>query len=369
MAKRFGKWLALAFPAMACTPMASHAQSSATLFGLLDAGVSYVSNEGGKSNVKFDDGIFVPNLWGIRVTEDLGGGMHVVANLVDQFSVGTGSIITGQGLFGRNAYVGLTSDSFGSLTLGNQYDFMVDSLFSGMNDPAINFGLYSFRSGPFNKIAIPSNPPFAGSFDWDRMAGGHPISNSIKYQSNDFAGFKFGALYGFGGVPGSLGAGNSVSAGVNYDRGPFGVAAAYTNVKYYTAGQPQVTIRNWGVGAHYQLGKLTATALFTTVRNTFNGGAIFEGSAGASYALAPDWILAAGYMYMKGNGFLDNNHAHQISAIVNHILSKRTLIYAESVYQRTNEGAKALINGILDPTGSSSGPNQFIVRIGIKTSF
>ncbi|MCI0151408.1 porin [Paraburkholderia sediminicola] len=343
--------------------------SSVTLYGLIDAGISYVSNEGGHHNVKFDDGIFVPNLWGISGTEDLGGGLHATFRLVNQFNLGNGTILTGQGLFGRNAYVGLSSDQLGTLTLGNQYDFMVDSLFFGQNDAAINVGLYNFRAGPFNKIAIPGNPPFAGSFDWDRMAGGNPVPGSIKYQSNDYGGFKFGALYGFGGVAGSFGSGNTVSAGLNYEHGPFGVAAAYTEVKYFTEGQPQVGIRNWGVGAHYQLGKWTMTALVTTVRNTFNGGAIAQGEAGAAYQLAPDWVLAANYMYMKGDKFLDNNHAHQVDAIVNHILSKRTLVYVEGVYQRTNSGAQALISGVLDPTGTSSGPSQFIARIGVKTSF
>ncbi|WP_143327133.1 hypothetical protein [Paraburkholderia hospita] len=51
---------------------------------------------------------------------------------------------------------------------------------------------FTFRAGPFTKIAIPANPPFAGSFDWDRMAGGHPINGSVKYQSVDLAGFSFG---------------------------------------------------------------------------------------------------------------------------------------------------------------------------------
>jgi predicted porin len=348
-----------------------HAQSSGsvTLYGLLDTGISYVSNEGGHSNLKFDDGILVPNLFGLRGTEDLGGGLHATFNLVDQFIVGNGSIIPWQGLFGRNAYVGIASDQFGTLTLGNQYDFMVDSLLSKGNDPAYSVGLYGFRAGPFTKIAIPSNPPFAGSFDWDRMAGGHPINSSVKYQSVDFAGFSFGALYGFGGVPGSIGSGNSVSAGLNYERGPFGMGAAYTDVKYFSAGQSQVSIRNWGVGAHYEFERLTLSALATTVRNAFNGGAIVEGQIGATYRFAPDLLVSAGYMYMKGNQFLDNNHAHQLSTIVDYVLSKRTVAYAEAVYQRTNSDAHALISGVLDPSGASSGPNQLIARIGLKTSF
>ena len=360
--------------ASALLATAVHAQgvlggSSVTLFGLIDAGVSYVSNESGHSNLKFDDGIALPNLFGIRGNEDLGGGLHAVFSLVDQFILGDGSITPGQGLFGRTAYVGLSSDQYGTVTLGNQYDFMTDSLFASRSDAAMTVGgLYNFRAGPFSKIGIPGNPPFAPQYDWDRMAGA-TVQNALKYQSPTMGGFRFGALYGFGGIPGSFGRGNATSFGVNYDHGPFGAAAAYTEVKYVVAGQPDTNIRNWGVGAHYQLGNVNATALVTTVRNTANGGAIAEGEVGASWQIEPDWGVGADYMYMKGNAVLDSNHAHQISAIVNHNLSKRTNIYVETVYQRTNSTAQALINGVLDPDGTSSSPTQFIARVGVATRF
>jgi predicted porin len=345
------------------------AGDSVTIYGLIDAGVSYVSNEGGGKNVKFDDGIQLPNLLGFKGTENLGGGLHAVFNLVNQFSLGTGSIIPGQGLFGRTAYVGLVSDSYGSVTLGNQYDFMTDSLFFGHYDAAMEVGgLYNFRAGPFSRIGIPANPPFAPQYDWDRMAGA-TVASSIKYQSPSVGGFKFGALYGFGGVPGSFGSGDSVSFGANYDDGPFGMGAAYTEVKYLTAGAPEVAIRNWGVGAHYHFANVSTTALLTTVRNTSNGGAIAEGEVGGSWLFQPDWQIGADYMYMKGDAFLKNNHAHQITAILDYFLSKRTTVYVEGVYQRTNDGARALINGVLDPDGTSSGPSQLIVRVGVDTRF
>jgi predicted porin len=360
--------------ALPCTSLAvlasasfcAHAQSSVTLYGLLDVGITYVSNEHGHANLKTDDGINRPTLLGFRGSEDLGGGNRAIFQLTTQFSIDNGSLLPGQSLFSRTAYVGLESDRLGRITFGNQYDFMTDSLFFGGDEPAeVSAHLYSFRAGPFTKLGIPQNP--TGDFDWDRMAA-ERIANSVKYLSPVFAGLSVGAMYGFGNVAGSVGAGNANSFGLNYTATTFGFNAAYTNVKYLTPGV-ETGIRNWGVGAHYDLNNVDIRALVTTVRNTTEGGAIAEASGGLLYQFLPDWNVGGAYMYMKGNAVLDNNHAHQISAILDHALSKRTSVYLMSVYQRTNAGAQALINGINEPNGSSSGPNQFLMRVGINTLF
>ncbi|WP_396333504.1 porin [Burkholderia anthina] len=368
--KRVISWGVAAGVAAGMTGAQAEPGSSVTLYGFLDTGMTYVSNSGGHGNLKFDDGIMAPNLLGFRGDEDLGGGTHAVFDLATQISMGTGAIQPpGKGIFGRNAWVGLTDDRFGSIKLGNQYDFMIDALFFGRTDAAFAVaGLYDFRAGPFQKIALPYNPPYAAQFDWDRMSG-QTIANSVKYQSPSVLGFRMGVMYGFGGVPGSVGSGNSVSAGLNYDHGAFGAAAAYTEVKYLQPGGPQVGIRNWGVGARYDFGKLSTSALVTTVRNGANGGAIAQGELGATYLVTPALQLGASYLYMKGNAFLENNHAHQLSASVDYFLSKRTTVYAAAVYQRTNAGAQALISGIVEPDGASSGPNQLLARVGVQTRF
>ncbi|SDI50555.1 Outer membrane protein (porin) [Paraburkholderia steynii] len=338
-----------------------------SLFGLADAGVSYVSNEGGNRNIKFDDGIVTPNLFGLRGTEDLGNGSYVLFQLFNQFSVGTGNIV-GSGLFARTAYLGLENDGAGRLTLGNQYDFMSDMLFASGCDAARDVGgLYNFRNGPFQKLALPANP--TGAFDWDRLAGS-PVANSVKYVAPAFNGLRVGAMYGFGGGPGSLGVGSTESFGAQYAAGPFGAAAAYTNEKYpVSGGVPAASVRNWGVGAHYVIGSLNTSALITTVRNSASDGAVWMSEFGGTWHFDAALSLGIAYMYMKGNVSLDNNHAHQVTASLQYWLSKRTLVYASGAWQRANNGAQAQINGVLDPNGMSSNAVQSIARIGVQTAF
>ena len=341
----------------------AYAQSNVTLSGLLDAGVSYVSNEGGGHALKFDDGIAVPNLLKFTGSEDLGGGAHAVFALTNQFQMGSGAFMPGGSLFTREAFVGLDDDRFGRLTFGNQYDFMTDSLFFGLNDAAIYaVGIYDFRNGPFAKLALPDNP--TGAFDWDRMAG-VGVNNSVKYQSLTYGGFSAGAMYGFGGVAGSFGSNSAMSLGINYAHGGFGANAAYTEVKTAVSGA-QDSVRNWGVGAHYRLGTVTATALYTAVRNERNGGMVWQAELGGMWQLAPDVALSGAYMYMKGNDVVDNNHAHQLTAMLSYQLSKRTGVYVAGVYQRANQGANAQINDVMIASSSAS---QMIGRIGLQTRF
>lgn len=341
----------------------AQAQSSVTLSGMLDVGVSYVSNEGGSHVLKFDDGIAVPNLLTFSGKEDLGGGTHALFKLTNQFQLGSGSFMPGGSLFSREAFVGLDDSRFGKLTLGNQYDFMFDSLFGGFNDAAIFAqGIYDFRNGPFSRLALPNNP--TGAFNWDRMAG-VSLNNSVKYQSSSFGGLSAGAMYGFGGVAGSFGSNSSMSAGVNYTNDDFGANAAYTQVKTNVSGV-QDSVRNWGLGAHYRLGPVTATALYTAVRNELNGASVWQAEVGGLWVMEPQWTLSGAYMYMKGNQFVDNNHAHQVTAMLSYIFSKRTSIYVAGVYQRANQGATAQINDVME---ASSGATQFIGRVGLETRF
>jgi len=99
------------------------AQSSVTLYGIVDTGIEYVSHAdaAGDSVVRMP-GITgeVPSRWGLRGKEDLGGGLSAIFALESGFNMRSGTLNQGGRLFGRQAWVGLSSP-YGNLTFGRQY--------------------------------------------------------------------------------------------------------------------------------------------------------------------------------------------------------------------------------------------------------
>jgi len=77
------------------------AQSSVTLYGMLDAGLSYTSNVNGHSDYALVGGASGSNKWGLLGQEDLGGGLKAVFKLENGFNIATGGI-GGQGPIGSS---------------------------------------------------------------------------------------------------------------------------------------------------------------------------------------------------------------------------------------------------------------------------
>jgi predicted porin len=112
----------LAAAALGSFSIVAQAQSSVTLYGLLDAGITYANkvatSTGHDSLVKYGDGVASGSRWGLRGTEDLGGGLKAIFVLESGFSTGDGTSGQGGALFGRQAFVGLAKDGIGSVTFG-----------------------------------------------------------------------------------------------------------------------------------------------------------------------------------------------------------------------------------------------------------
>jgi predicted porin len=366
---------------------AAHAQSSVTLYGLIDAGFTYVNHAGtgAKSLYQYGDGVAQGSRWGLRGSEDLGGGLKAIFVLENGFNSGNGTLGQGGDLFGRQAYVGLAQNGIGSLTLGRQYSFSTDYLGGsyaiGGQTVAGNYGFH------INDV--------------DQLTSSR-INTSIKFNSANFYGLTFGALYGFSnqagafaGAPGASGSSATYSFGLNYVNGPVGIGAAYTDIRYPGSASPafSTTLANAsaltgtsvakdlataGVGARYTIGAATLFALWTHTNieqltghmTTFNA---YE--AGGKYAFTPALTGALGYTYMQAKD-LTNGHWHQVDASVDYALSGRTDVYLLGIFQdasgKTSKGAD--LQAQIGSSSSSFLPaagadTQLAVRVGIRHKF
>jgi len=107
---------------------AAHAQSSVTLYGIVDAGFTYTNNQKGQSAYQATPGNVQGSRWGLTGSEDLGGGNKVLFKLENSFNLETGALGGGGRMFGRGAWVGLSNDQAGMITLGRQYNSVQDYL-------------------------------------------------------------------------------------------------------------------------------------------------------------------------------------------------------------------------------------------------
>jgi predicted porin len=368
---------------------AAHAQSSVTLYGLIDAGISYVNNSktatGHDNLFKYDDGVAQGSRWGLRGTEDLGGGLKALFVLESGFNSGNGTLGQGGALFGRQAYVGLSKDGIGSLTFGRQYSFSTDYLGGNYSTGGQTVaGNYAYHIN-----------------DVDQLTSSR-INNAVKFSSANFAGLTFGAMYGFSNQAGAFagsptvgttaGSSRAYSFGVNYANGPFGVGAAYTDIRFpaqstpaFSTAMANVTtgtvrdLRTFGVGGRYTIAAATLWALYTNTRfEPITGGtttfAAYE--AGAKYAFTPALTAGAGYTYMHLSN-ANRGHWNQADLSVDYALSKRTDVYALGIYQIAS-GHNAATGDVQAQIGSSTSyfntsgtgsDNQLAFRVGIRHKF
>jgi general bacterial porin, GBP family len=374
--------------ALAVFGAAAHAQSSVTLFGLLDTGIVYTNNQSGSSAWQQSSSLLSNTLFGLKGSEDLGGGLHAIFRLESGFNVNNGQPYYRNTMFGRQAYVGLQSDNDGTLTLGRQYDSVVDFL-----GP-----LALANNGDGNNLA-------AHPFDNDNVDDSFYINNSVKYASATYGGVQFGALYGFSNQAGGFANNRAYSVGASYSNGPINLAAAYLQVNnagggplgsnlngavssndnpYFISERQRVV----GVGGNYTFGPATVGLLWT--HTMFDKVAAIAGTSlglpgaamhldnyevNARYALTPALSVAGAYTFTDGrfsgaDGKTDPKW-HQVTLMTDYAFSKRTDVYLEGVYQHAfgaPDGSvlsHAMINGL---SPSSTG-NQIAATVGIRHRF
>jgi general bacterial porin, GBP family len=363
----------------------AQAQSSVTLFGIVDAGVTYTNNYSGHSNWQVTSSNEQGSRWGLRIVEDLGGGLKAISQLENGFSVINGTLGQGGRMFGRQAWVGLSSN-YGSVTLGRQYNAMQDVL-----EPlqvATATILTQYATHPL---------------DNDNIDNTYRTDNAIKFTTVKYGGFQAEATYAFSNST-SFAVNRSYSVGATYSTGTLSLGAAYvrlTNPAFNrdTAGATPSdnfysltvvpflatasVVQQWGAGGTYSLGNATVGLMYTAslFANPISGS-LFSGATGSGggtgsvrfsnvegtfrYFITPDLQATAGETYTHATQGQGSGNYWQTNAGVQYFLSKRTDVYFNAVYQRTSDHLHAWINGIGAPSTTDT---QVAAVAGIRLKF
>ncbi|WP_253820044.1 porin, partial [Variovorax paradoxus] len=330
-----------AFAALAVCGLAS-AQSSVTLFGVVDAGVTYQSNTArdtvtGLSNKQskwsLGNSGYNSSRIGFRGTEDLGGGLAASFWLEAPITNDDGA--TGVSTFNRRSTVSL-SGGFGELRLGRDYTptFWNDTVFdpfgtngSGTNvistvsgNTTINNANYVRASNSVGYFLPPNLGGFYGQLQYSFAENTSTSATSTTAATSSSAGRYVGGRFGYANGPLdiALGVGRStavdtaalersvqtINLGASYDFGPVKLFGELSNVKnkfdYSAAADTHDSYNGYLIGATVPVGAGLIRVAYSQVR--YN-----EGAAGVTGEDPLARKLAVGYV---------------------HNLSKRTALYA-----------------------------------------
>ncbi|WP_322044006.1 porin [Paraburkholderia sp. J67] len=395
----------LAICAAALAPTCAHAQSSVTLYGIIDEGLSYFSNAAttnasggvsGHSAVRLLSGVMQQSRWGLRGSEDLGGGFKTIFVLENGFDASTGKLGQGGLLFGKKAFVGMTTP-YGTMTLGRQYDTNVDMV--GTMEAGGQWGGY-----------MAAHPG-----DLDNINNTNSTNNAIKFTSATYAGLTVAGMFSPGGVAGNFARNRIWSVSAGYASGALTLAAGYLDVQnpntafFGSGGSPAAVVNGvpgnnmaspvysgyasaksmsvLDAAAAYTIGSATAGVVYSNTRfrdlgdlssgsdpRGLSGTAIFNNiEVNFRYQLTPAFLLGAAYDYTHGNSMGGSGGAtyNQFATGADYLLSKRTDVYVIGVYQKasgvdsTGKAAVAAING----PSASADDKQAVIRIGIRHKF
>jgi predicted porin len=358
------------------------AQSSVTLYGIVDTGIEYVSHANAAGDHLFRMPAVtgeLPSRWGLRGVEDLGGGYSAVFTLESGFNVRDGTLGQGGRLFGRQAFVGVKSP-YGTVAFGRQYTMTYLAL---MGADIIGPDIYGLGS-------------------LDAYVPNARADNSVTY-IGAYKGVTLGAGYSFGRVAG--GTGNSPGQGtctgsvpghatecrdwsvmLKYDAPYFGLAASYeeerggaTAAANFFDGVAPTPLTNAAdkdarthvsayaqyAGAMLGLGWLgrrvvTESPAVPNVRSN-----LFF--VGASYFVTPAFLVD-GEVYRIVNGDHDSR-ATMGTLRTTYLLSKRTAVYAQASYLSNSAKARYSVSGGGGGTTPAAGVGQTGAMVGVRHMF
>ena len=344
---------------------AAMAQSSVTLYGVADAGVTYLNGLDNWSGVT--SGNNLTSRLGFRGTEDLGGGLKANFVLEGGFNLDAGDGksggATGTGFeFKRRSTVGL-SGGFGEVRMGRELTAAYNA--TARYDVFGSVGIGQSRLWADGGVVDTVAP--ALNANGNAVTTNQRISNALTYVSPDFSGFKVGVNYGFGETTNGNSDSSYMGAGLMYDNGPLSLGLGLERLNNGANSVAVSDIDAWSLGGSYDFG---VAKLLAGYRESKVDRATGENKR-LGYYVAATAPVGAGTVRVSYNRYENElanvkGKADQFAIGYVYGLSKRTSVYGTYAYLKNKDGANlyTLGSGGLKTNGSQQG-----VQVGVSHSF
>lgn len=330
-----------------CLSGSAAAQSSVSVYGVVDAGIAWESerHRAGNSTALVSGGNSASRL-GFRGSEELGEGWKALLVFESGFSVDDGALGQGGLLWGRKSLVGISAP-YGTLTLGRQDSPLYD--YAAPMDPLSGVLAFTRLFTEANKY--------------------RRNNNTLKYASPTLHGFKGQLAYSFGETAGSNASGRLLSAGLNYTRGGSSSSLSMQNINTLAVGNTGIkTIRLVNLGTRYDF-KAAAVSLMAQTNQSNEGSKALDSRdflAGVSVPLEAHTISAS--LIIHKDRKQSSGDARQLALGYTYAMSPRTQLYGGMAHISNKKGARFGLAPVAEG-GAANGADPMLYTAGVKHIF
>jgi predicted porin len=333
---------------------AASAQTNVTLYGIADVGIGMADTDqtGSDSAVNVFSGVQSSSRFGVRGSEDLGGGLKATFNIETGVNWDTGAASSNSQFWGRRAVVGLAG-GFGEVRLGRDYTPGYSAI--GTTD-VMGLGLFG------NWLDFGSNGGITSR-----------ASNGLHYTSPNWGGFTLRAMYATGeanGVTAPRGDGDMVGLSGVYASGPLTVQAYYQTGEFDNGAGGTANADEYGIGAQYRFGGIRVALNYGVADTEVPAGGGIEHEAlglGLGLKLGKGEVL---FNYIQQEVDLAGSpEAKSFGLAYVHPLSRRTNLYATYGQLKNENGADFALRAAGFGVGGTADADPKAFAVGIRHRF
>ncbi len=343
----------IALAALATVATAAQAQSSVTIYGIVDSGVARVTNVDStqKNGTYVGSGLLSTSRFGFKGSEDLGGGLKANFLLENEFTSDAGT--QSDPLFKRGSWVQLDKSGIGSVTLGRQN--RLDYAATASIDPFGASNVGGFVSAGY----LGSRAPLTTR-----------INNAVTLQSAKFNGLSVAYQRELGEAAGDNKVNSTDAYNVDYTNGNLRLSA--TQAKSYNSSTTAQDEKSTLLFASYDFGVAKPVIGHITSQAATDGVKVKVTLAGVAIPVKANSRVVLGYYDIKNAYKVANDDGKIYSVNYVYDLSKRTslyALYAKSSVEGTASIAVSNFSEAKAGTGNAAGLSTSVAGFGVRHTF